>query len=105
MSMKTWDKQGHVIPNIESSEGIRPHGNFQVAPWLPIADAYFDVHVEEQLPILAGKILSLDRNGNVVPAGTLTKFQAASAGTIVLLTAIKQMQRFSDVARFIIFLF
>ena len=32
---KSWDHVGNMIPVVEHSEGVRPHGEFKPAAWLP----------------------------------------------------------------------
>lgn len=83
---KTWDHQGHLLPQVEYSESIRPHGEFLPAAWLPLAEAggYFDVYTEEYYSVLPGKVLAMSRDGKLVPAGLLRKFKAASASDVVL---------------------
>ena len=53
---KTWDHQGHLLPQVEYSESIRPHGEFLPAAWLPIAEAggYFDVYCSSSGPATGG---------------------------------------------------
>ena len=63
---KSWDHVGNMIPVVEHSEGIRPHGEFKPAAWLPVQ--FFDKHFEEYFVILPGKILAADNDGRIVPA-------------------------------------
>lgn len=63
---KTWDHVGNMIPVVEHSEGIRPHGEFKPAAWLPVQ--YYDKHFEEWFVIMPGKVLAFDNDGRVVPA-------------------------------------
>jgi len=63
---KAWDHLGNVIPVVESSEGDRP-GAFKVAPYLPLE--FYDKYMEDWIVIMPGKGVSLDNDGNLVPAG------------------------------------
>jgi hypothetical protein len=63
---KAWDHVGNMIPVVEHSEGIRPHGEFKPAAWLPVQ--YFDKYYEVWYVALPGKILAFDNDGRVVPA-------------------------------------
>jgi hypothetical protein len=63
---KSWDHVGNVIPVVEHSEGIRPHGEFKPAAWLPVQ--FFDKYYEEHFVVLPGKVLAFDNDGRVVPA-------------------------------------
>lgn len=74
----------HMLPNIERSEGIRPAGNFTVAPWLPVSGGVKDDRTREYFVILPGKVLSLTADGYVVPAGLGQKLLAAANGDTVL---------------------
>jgi hypothetical protein len=64
---KTWDHVGNLIPVVEHSEGIRPHGEFKPAAWLPVQ--FFDKHFEEYFVVMPGKIVACDNDGRLVPAG------------------------------------
>jgi hypothetical protein len=63
---KSWDHVGNMIPVVEHSEGIRPHGEFRPAAWLPVQ--FFDKYYEEFFVIMPGKILACDNDGRIVPA-------------------------------------
>jgi hypothetical protein len=63
---KTWDHVGNVIPVVEHSEGIRPHGEFKPAAWLPVQ--FFDKYFEDWYVVMPGKLLAFDTQGRVVPA-------------------------------------
>lgn len=62
---KTWDHVGNIIPQVEHSEGIRPHGEFRPAAWLPVQ--FYDKFFEDWFVIMPGKILAMDNSGRVVP--------------------------------------
>lgn len=66
---KEWDHVGSITPDFEISEGIRPAEEFKPAAWLPVGR--YDKHYEEFFVISAGKIVALDDEGRVVPAGLL----------------------------------
>ncbi len=85
-NLKKWDHFGNMLPRVENSESVRPHGEFLVAPWLPLNEGggVFDKYVEEWFGIMPGKNLAFARDGKVVPAGMLRKWKAASAGTNIL---------------------
>lgn len=86
-SHKTWDHVGNLVPVVEHSEGIRPHGEFKPAAWLPVQ--FYDKYFEDWFVIMPGKILAFDNDGRVVPAqyglsGATVTYTAddVSAGTI-----------------------
>ena len=64
---KSWDHVGNMIPVVEHSEGVRPHGEFKPAAWLPVQ--FFDKYYEEHFVVMPGKVLAFDNDGRVVPAG------------------------------------
>ena len=66
---KSWDHVGNMIPVVEHSEGIRPHGEFKPAAWLPVQ--FFDKYYEEHFVVLPGKVLAFDNDGRVVPPNML----------------------------------
>lgn len=63
---KVWDHVGNMIPVVEHSEGVRPHGEFKPATWLPVQ--FFDKYYENWFVMMPGKILAFDNQGRVVPA-------------------------------------
>jgi len=63
---KTWDHVGNMIPELEHSEGIRPHGEFRPAAWLPVQ--FFDKYYEDYFVVMPGKILAFDNDNRLVPA-------------------------------------
>lgn len=65
-SHKTWDHVGNMIPVVEHSEGVRPHGEFMPAAWLPVK--FFDKFYENWMTVMPGKILAFDNDNRVVPA-------------------------------------
>lgn len=75
------------VPGFERSDGSRPAGEFEVAEWLPVSSSYYDNGVEEYVVIPAGKVVSFDRQGKVVPAGLKLGFQVAGGSTALTYTA------------------
>ncbi len=71
---KFYDDRGHITPNFEFSEGIRPAGEFMPAPYL--AAVRFNVYFEEYFVLSGGKVVAMDSDGYIVPAGL--KKQAAA---------------------------
>lgn len=67
VNYKQFDERGHITPNFEYSEGIRPAGQFMPAPYLP--SVRFNVYFEEFIVLSGGKVVAFDSNGFVVPAG------------------------------------
>lgn len=63
---KGWDHVGNMIPVVEHSEGVRPHGEFKPAAWLPVQ--FFDKYFEVYYVALPGKVLAADNQGRIVPA-------------------------------------
>ena len=76
---KSWDHVGNMIPVVEHSEGVRPHGEFKPAAWLPVK--FFDKYYEEYFVVMPGKVLAFDNQGRVCPA------QYGLAGATVTYTA------------------
>lgn len=66
-SHKTWDHVGNMVPQVEHSEGQRPHGEFRPASWLPVQ--FYDKFFEDWFVIMPGKPLACDNDGYLVPAG------------------------------------
>lgn len=75
-SQKAYDHVGNLIPDVENSESIRPHGKWQPAAWLPVQ--FFEKNTEEYFVMLPGKPVALDNDGRLVPAGL-----AVSTATVV----------------------
>lgn len=65
-SHKTWDHVGNLVPDVEYSEGIRPHGEFRPAAWLPVQ--FFDKYFEDWFVVMPGKAVAFDNQGRLVPA-------------------------------------
>ncbi len=90
---KPWDHVGNMIPVVEHSEGVRPHGEFMPASWLPVK--FFEKYYENYVTIMPGKILAFDNDGRVVPAqyglaaATITYVAAdVTAGVIDVRTGV-----------------
>ena len=71
---KKWDHVGNLTPNVEISEGIRPAEELKPASYLKLVR--FDKYLEDYFVVSAGKVVALDGNNDVVPAGL--KLQAAA---------------------------
>ncbi len=65
-SHKAWDHVGNMVPQLEYSEGERPHGEFKPAAWLPVQ--FYDKYYENWMTIMPGKLVAFDVQGRVVPA-------------------------------------
>jgi hypothetical protein len=76
---KAWDHVGNMIPVVEHSEGIRPHGEFRPAAWLPVQ--FYDKFFEDWFVSMPGKILAFDNHGRLCPA------QYGLAGATITYTA------------------
>ncbi len=86
---KSWDHVGNMIPVVEHSEGVRPHGEFKPAAWLPVQ--FFDKYYEEYFVVMPGKVLAFDNDGRVCPAqyatqGVTYTANDVAAGTIDVAT-------------------
>jgi hypothetical protein len=73
-SYKTYDDRGHITPNFEYSEGIRPAGEYMPAPYL--SAVRFNVFFEEHFVLSGGKVVAFDSNGYIVPAGLKKEAEA-----------------------------
>jgi hypothetical protein len=87
---KFYDRIGRITPVVEWCESVRPHGglddNWTPASWLPVMRQ--DGAIEEWFVVSAGKVVSLDRQGHLVPAGYRKLWNSliglSSAGDIAL---------------------
>lgn len=70
------DLMDQITPNVEyvSDHKIIPGGEFKPAPWLPIV--WTDTRSQDAFVISKGKVVALDTQGDVVPAGLRTKLQS-----------------------------
>lgn len=78
---KEWDDEGQITPNVEFSEGQRPAGEFQTAPYLN--RIRYVEYTREHIVLSQGKVVSFDINGYVVPAGLKIQAAAYAAAFIV----------------------
>jgi hypothetical protein len=82
---KQYNHIGYVVPEVERSESDYPAAEFKPADWLPVVR--YDTKVEEYTVIAAGKVVAVDAEGRVVPAGLKLSFEAAGGSTILTYTA------------------
>lgn len=99
---KGHDDRGHITPNFEYSEGIRPAGSFMPAPYLP--QVRFNEYFKEAVVLSAGKVVAFDSNGNIVPAGLALQaaaWLAAAATSVATADAVATLTRYTadDVKR------
>jgi hypothetical protein len=80
-SHKQWDHTGHVVPEVEHSDSERPNAERRPADWLPVVR--YDKKVEEYTVLAAGKVVAIDKQGNLVPAGLKLSFEVAAGSTIL----------------------
>ncbi len=76
---KKWDHVGNMTPNVEISEGIRPAEELAPAAYLRLVR--FDKYLEDYYVVSAGKVVALDTNGDVVPAGLKYQKEDFATGT------------------------
>ena len=69
---KFYDEMGRVTPNVEWSESHRPHFEAQAACWLPVIR--YEKELEAWFVVSSGKVIAVDRENNLVPAGYRLKF-------------------------------
>lgn len=81
---KVWDHVGNIVPNMEYSEGVRPHGEFMPAAWLPVQ--FFDKYYEDYMSVMPGKLLAFDNDGRFCPA----QYGLASANITYTSTDVTQ---------------
>jgi len=70
--------EGSTTPNIEKSEGVRVAQHFVGASYLPLVR--FDAKMNEWKTISYGKVITVDANNDVVPAGLAIDIDIAKAG-------------------------
>lgn len=92
---KFWDRMGRITPNVEWSESHRPHFEGAVAPWLPVQR--YEQELETYFVISSGKVVALDRNGNLVPAGLRKAWCIATSSTALSYTAVDAAQYVIDI--------
>jgi len=94
---KTWDHVGNLTPNVEISEGIRPAEELKPAGYLKLVR--FDKYSEDYYVVSAGKVVALDSDGNVVPAGLALQAAAYKAAWDTANTGGNTIQDQIDAAR------
>lgn len=102
---KFYDERGHITPNFEYSEGIRPAGNFMPAPYLP--SVRFNRYFEEFIVLSGGKVVAFDSNGDIVPAGlrkqaALYKADFDANGEVSADALVQTLYAAEDIARGVI---
>lgn len=78
---KIWDHITRITPNVEYSESHRLNGGFTPARWLPISR--YDQDLEYYKVVSTGKVVALDGQGNVVPAGLKKAFNVATGSNVL----------------------
>jgi hypothetical protein len=79
---KIYDRMGRITPNTQWSKSDNPHiPGLIPAPWLPVQR--YDNSMEYWKVISSGKVVALDGNGDLVPAGLKKSFNVAT-GTVIL---------------------
>lgn len=81
---KVWDHVGNIVPNVEFSEGERPAIEWKVAEWLPVQ--FFDKHYENWFVIMPGKVVAVDADGRLCPAGLKIAAELLGSGDVVTYT-------------------
>lgn len=81
---KVWDHVGNILPNVEHSEGERPAIEWKVAEWLPVQ--FFDKHYENWFVIMPGKVVAVDADGRLCPAGLKIAAELVGSGDVVTYT-------------------
>lgn len=81
---KVWDHVGNILPNVEHSEGERPAIEWKVAEWLPVQ--FFDKHYENWFVIMPGKVVAVDADGRLCPAGLKIAAELLGSGDVVTYT-------------------
>jgi hypothetical protein len=94
---KKWDHVGNLTPNIEISEGIRPAEELIPASYLPLVR--FDKYLEDYFVVSAGKVVALDSNGDVVPAGLKLQAEAYQVAWDAANTGGNDLEDQRDAAR------
>jgi len=82
---KIWDRMGRNTPETQSSESKTPSVEWIPAPWLPVSR--YDQEIEAWKVVSAGKVVGLDGNGDLVPAGLRKAWNVATSSTILTYTA------------------
>ena len=77
---KFYDEMGRITPSVEWSESHRPHFEAQVAPWLPVVR--YEAELSAWFVVSSGKVVAVDRQRNLVPAGYRVKFAVGSVSAV-----------------------
>jgi hypothetical protein len=91
---KYWDQMGRVTPNVEWSESHRPHFESTPASWLPVQR--YEKEYECYKVISSGKIVALDREGKLVPAGLRKAWKIANSANALTYAAADVTQKTVD---------
>jgi hypothetical protein len=78
---KIWDRMGRITPNVEWSESHRPHAEWTVAEWLPVQR--YEKEIEAWFTVSSGKVIAVDMQGNLVPAGLRKAWNVTSSDDIL----------------------
>jgi len=78
---KFYDEMGRITPNVDWSESHRPHFEAQVASWLPVVR--FERELNSWFVVSSGKIISVDREKNLVLSGYKKAWQPGATAVLV----------------------
>lgn len=95
-NFKQWDHSGNVVPEVEHSESQYPSAELKPAAWLPVQR--YDKKNESYAVINAGKVIAVDREGRVVPAGLRKAFEVGGGTTVLTYTATDSTEGVIDLA-------
>lgn len=95
-SYKIWDEMGRITPAVEFCEGVRPNIETQVAGWLPVAGGRYDERMKSYKVVSTGKVIALDGEMKLVPAGLRKAWNVAGATTILTYTATDVTEKVID---------
>lgn len=84
---KVWDYIASITPNTSYSESHKPHGEWTPAAWLPVQRAVNDRGFEWWTVVSNGKVVALDRSGELVPAGLKKAWNIATSSDALVYTA------------------
>jgi len=92
---RQWDHFGYITPEIGHTENTVAI-NFEGKPaaWLPVVRT--ESYTEFAITVPAGKVVALDREGRVVPAGYKYVFEAAGGDTILTYLATDVTNKVTD---------
>lgn len=75
MLFNSFNRSSINTPNVWMSEGLHPARHLQVARYLPLLN--YDLSIENWKVLYSGKVVALDVNGYVVPAGYAIDIETA----------------------------